>query len=465
MARSSPPPKTTARLRRARFTADNDPWMDRIHVSVDFDRRLAREDIDVSIAHCRMLEACGIINKDDARAICAGLTTIGEEIRDGHFVWKREHEDVHINIEARLEELIGKAALRLHTARSRNDQVACDLRLWIRRRIDELDRMLRDLQESLIKKAESHHDTVMPGFTHLQTAQQVTFGHHLLAYTEMFGRDRDRLSDCRRRLDESPLGAAALAGTSFAIDRTFSAQELGFARVMVNSLDAVSSRDFACEFIAVAALSAVHMSRIGEEIVLWMSQPFSFITLSDAWSTGSSIMPHKRNPDAAELVRGKSGTIFAQLTSLLTTLKGLPLAYSKDMQEDKIPVFNTFDTWSLCLHALKGMIDDMTVRKERMAEVAKGGRANDLADLLVQKADMPFRQAYEYIATLVRIGEDQGKSLSELTLAQMQDVCPAISQEMYDDADGSPDKRTSFGGTAPKRVQAAAKSARKRWLD
>lgn len=451
-------------LRKGRFSKPTDPILDAIHVSVDFDQRLASEDIAVSIAHCRMLMHCSIIPKSDGKAIVQALDAIRGEITAGTFVWKREHEDVHMNIEVRLDEMIGDSASYLHTARSRNDQVACDLRLWLRKAMAQMDRQLQLLQESLIKRAEEHHGSVMPGYTHLQMAQPVTFGHHLLAYVEMFGRDRRRLRDAGRRVNESPLGAAALAGTSFPIDRQFTARELGFSRVMVNSLDAVSSRDFACEFLSVAAISAMHISRIGEEIVLWMSQPFSFITLSDAWSTGSSIMPHKRNPDAAELIRGKAGILFGQWTILLTALKGLPLAYSKDMQEDKIPVFTAFDTWKLCIEALTGMIHDMQVNVEALHAAAGGAEVNDLADILVRDAGMPFRQAYHEVARLVRVAEEKGMTLAQLDIKDLQAHCPKITVAMRRKATGLPDTRSSFGGAAPVRVKEAVATARAFWL-
>ncbi len=374
-----------------------------------------------------------------------------------------------MNVEARLAELIGPVAGRLHTARSRNDQVATDLRLWLRAAIDRLDSAMRALQQALIDRAESEADTVMPGFTHLQIAQPVTFGHHLMAYVEMIGRDRGRLADCRRRLNESPLGAAALAGTSFPIDREATAVALGFDRPAANSLDAVSDRDFAIEFLAAAALAGTHLSRFAEEIVIWCSEGFGFVALSDAFTTGSSIMPQKRNPDAAELVRAKTGRLNGALIALLTVMKGLPLAYGKDMQEDKVPVFEAADTLELCLAATTGMVRDLRPNHERLRAAAGRGfaTATDLADWLVRVAGLPFRQAHHATGRIVKRAEEIGCTLAELPFAELLAVEPAITGAVYDvlDPERSVASRTSFGGTAPGQVRAAVAAARKRFLE
>ena len=383
------------RMWGGRFEASPDEVMEAINASIDFDRRLYAEDIAGSIAHVTMLAKQGIVSHEDAEAIADGLRRVQAEIEAGGFPFDRALEDIHMNIEARLAASIGPAAGRLHTARSRNDQVATDLRLWLRARLDQADEACRALQAALIDRAEEHAATVMPGFTHLQVAQPVSFGHHLLAYVEMIGRDRGRLVDCRRRLNESPLGAAALAGTSFPIDRAMTAEALVFDRPAANSIDAVSDRDFVVEALAAAALIAMHLSRFAEALVLWSSAQFGFIALSDRFSTGSSIMPQKRNPDAAELVRGKSGRIVGALIGLLTMMKGLALTYSKDMQEDKEPLFDAFDSLALCLAATTGMVRDMIVNADAMACAAGAGHATatDLADWLVQEAGVPFREA------------------------------------------------------------------------
>src|SRR5246127_2382879 len=452
-----------------RFTGGPAEIMRRINASIDFDRRLYAEDIAGSKAHCAMLVTQNILSPEDGAAITAGLEQIRSEIASGSFVFSAELEDIHMNIEARLAELIGPAAGRLHTARSRNDQVATDLRLWLRGAIDRLDLELRALQEALIDRAEAEAATVMPGYTHLQIAQPITFGHHLLAYVEMIGRDRGRLAGCRRRLNESPLGAAALAGTSFPIDRHATAAALGFDRPAANSLDAVSDRDFAIEFLAAAALAGTHLSRFAEEIVLWCSDGFGFIGLSDALTTGSSIMPQKRNPDAAELVRAKTGRLNGSLIALLTVMKGLPLAYGKDMQEDKIPVFEAADALELCLAATTGMVRDMRPDRERMHAAAQRGfsTATDLADWLVRVAGLPFRKAHHVTGAIVRRAEALGCTLSELPLTDLQAVEPAISSAVYDvlDPDRSVASRLSYGGTAPKNVRAAIAEARKQFLE
>ena len=442
--------------------------MERINASIDFDRRLYAQDITGSQAHARMLVAQHIITPEDGAAIAHGLDTILREIEAGEFSFSRALEDIHMNIEARLRDLIGEPAGRLHTGRSRNDQVATDLRLWVRDAIDSLDAALRDLQATLIDRAEQYAAAIMPGFTHLQTAQPVTFGHHLLAYVEMFGRDRGRFADCRRRLNECPLGAAALAGTSFPIDRQHTATALGFDRPTANSLDSVSDRDFAIEFLAAAALTATHISRFAEEIVIWCSQNFAFIQLSDAYTTGSSIMPQKRNPDAAELARAKTGRIIGGLTGLLVVMKGLPLAYGKDMQEDKEPVFDAADNLALAIAATTGMVADLQANEAALHEAASAGfpTATDLADWLVSKLNMPFRDAHHVTGTLVRLAEEADIGLAQLSLAQMQSVAPNITQDVYNvlSVEASVRSRSSFGGTAPASVAEAAAAARRRFL-
>ncbi|MBK8210968.1 MAG: argininosuccinate lyase [Rhodospirillales bacterium] len=442
--------------------------MESINVSIDFDARLIEQDIAASQAHAAMLAQQGIISQADAQAILGGLEHVLEEVKGGRLSFSRTLEDVHMNVEGRLAELIGEAAGRLHTARSRNDQVATDFRLWVRDAIDALDRAARDLQAALIGRAEEHASTVMPGFTHLQAAQPVTLGHHLLAYVEMLGRDRGRLSDCRARLNESPLGAAALAGTSFPIDRRATAAALGFDRPCANSLDAVSDRDFALEFLSAGAIMAIHLSRLGEEIVIWTCERFGFLRLADAFSTGSSIMPQKRNPDAAELTRAKAGRVVGALVGLLTVMKGLPLAYAKDMQEDKEPVFEAFDTLSLCLAAMQGMIATATADPGRMRAAAEEGFADatDLADWLVRIKGLPFRRAHHVTGALVKAAEASGCSLAALPLDSMQAIEPAIDEGVFAvlGCDASVASRTSEGGTAPARVRLAAAEARRRFL-
>ncbi len=447
-----------------RFLSDPAAIMQEINASIDFDRQLYRQDIRASQAHARMLAAQKIIGADDAEAIVKGLDTILHEIEAGTFTFSRKLEDIHLNIESRLTELIGAAGGRLHTARSRNDQVAVDFRLWVRDAIDGLDGEIARLQLALAEKALEHADTVMPGFTHLQTAQPVTFGHHLMAYVEMLSRDRGRFADARKRLNESPLGAAALAGTSFPIDRDATAKALGFDRPTANSLDSVSDRDFAIETLAAASLLAVHLSRFAEEIVIWSSAEFAFIRLSDKFTTGSSIMPQKRNPDAAELVRAKTGRIIGALSALLIVMKGLPLAYQKDMQEDKEQTFDALKTLSLCIAAMTGMVGDMEPDAARLKKAAKAGFANatDLADWLVRTLNMPFRNAHHVAGKAVRVAEEKGVALEKLTLAEYQAIEPGISEEIFSvlGVERSVKSRTSFGGTAPANVKREAK----RWL-
>ncbi|MDP6788143.1 MAG: argininosuccinate lyase [Rhodospirillales bacterium] len=460
--------KSANALWGGRFDAAPGAVMEEINASIDFDRKLFAQDIAGSKAHCAMLMAQGIIPADDGNAILAGLDTILGEMESGDFAFDRALEDIHMNVEARLNELVGEAAGRLHTARSRNDQVATDLKIWVRDALDGLDGAAQDLQSALIDQAESHAAAVMPGFTHLQTAQPVTLGHHLLAYVEMVGRDRSRMADCRRRLNECPLGAAALAGTAFPIDREATASALGFDGPAANSLDAVSDRDFVVEFLGLGAILAVHMSRLAEEIVLWCSEPFAFARLSDAFSTGSSMMPQKRNPDAAELVRAKCGRVIGALTGLLVVLKGLPLAYAKDLQEDKEPVFQVADTLALGLAALTGMIADITFNAERMKDAAGRGQATatDLADWLVRVLGMPFRRAHRVTGALVRRADEKGCALDQLDLADMQAEEAAITAEVFDvlGVENSVNSRASFGGTAPANVRRAAVEARRRFL-
>ncbi len=448
-----------------RFAAGPSAIMQEINASIGFDRKLWRQDIRGSVAHAAMLAKVGVISAEDAAAINDGLAAIAHEIETGVFPFDAALEDIHMNIEARLTDRIGDAGRRLHTARSRNDQVATDFRLWVRDAIDGLAAQIADLMRALAGRAAEHAADAMPGFTHLQTAQPVTFGHHLLAYVEMLDRDRGRLADARRRLNECPLGAAALAGTSFPIDRHMTAQALGFDRPTANSLDAVSDRDFALEFLAAAAISAMHLSRLAEEIIVWSSAPFRFIRLSDAYTTGSSIMPQKRNPDAAELVRAKTGRMTGALVGLLTVMKGLPLAYAKDMQEDKEPVFDAAEAWALALAAMAGVVRDMVPDAERMRSFASAGfaTATDLADWLVRVLRLPFRDAHHVTGCLVAMAEAKGVDLSGLSLAAMQRVEPRITDAVFSvlTVDASIASRTSFGGTAPANVARAAK----RWLE
>ncbi|MGQ3072995.1 MAG: argininosuccinate lyase [Ferrovibrionaceae bacterium] len=449
-----------------RFAAGPAAVMAEINASIGFDNRLYLQDIAASEAHCRMLIETGIIPAKDGRAILKGLTQVKAEIAAGKMAWDPALEDIHMHVEARLRELIGPAAGRLHTARSRNDQVAVDFRLWVRDAIDRLDRQLRGLQQALLAQAETHADTVMPGFTHLQVAQPVTFGHHMLAYVEMIGRDRGRLRDARARMNESPLGSAALAGTSFPIDRHMTARALGFDGPMANSLDGVSDRDYALEYMSAAAILAVHLSRLAEEIVLWCSAQFRFIGLTDAFTTGSSIMPQKKNPDAAELVRGKAGRVVGALNTLIVMMKGLPLTYGKDMQEDKEPVFDCADTIELCVAATAGMIADMTPNKPRLAEAAGEGfsTATDLADWLVRTLGMPFRDAHHVTGRVVALAEGRGVGLEALTLEDMQSIEPKITRDIFTvlGVDNSVRSRKSYGGTAPSQVKAQAARWRKR---
>jgi len=439
--------------------------MQAINVSIGFDGKLWAEDIAGSRAHAAMLAAQGIITAEDAAVIDTGLAQVAGEIEVGTFVFSEALEDIHTNIEARLTEIIGEPARRLHTARSRNDQVATDFRLWVRGAIDDLSAQIKDLMSALAARAAEHAASVMPGFTHLQTAQPVTLGHHLLAYVEMLGRDAGRLADARARLNECPLGAAALAGTSFPIDRQATAAALGFDRPSANSLDSVSDRDFALEYLSALSILAMHLSRFAEEIIIWCSAPYRLISLSDAFTTGSSIMPQKRNPDAAELTRAKTGRIFGSLMGLLTVMKGLPMAYAKDMQEDKEPVFDATEAISLCLAATAGMVRDFTADTARMAALAGSGfaTATDLADWLVRTLKMPFRDAHHVTGRIVALAERQNLDLAAVSLADMQGIEPGITAAVFDvlSVAASVASRTSYGGTAPANVAKAAAE----WLD
>jgi argininosuccinate lyase len=441
-----------------RFAAKPGAIMEAINASIDFDKRLYAEDIAGSKAHAAMLAACGIVSAADEAEIQRGLDAIGGEIEAGAFAFSREREDIHMNVEARLAELIGPAAGRLHTARSRNDQVAVDFRLHVKRALLDAGAALTDLMRAFLDRAAEHAETVMPGFTHLQVAQPVTFGHHCLAYVEMFARDRGRCADAAARMDESPLGAAALAGTGFPIDRHMTAAALGFAGGPTrNSIDSVSDRDFALEFLSTAAIAATHLSRFAEEIVIWSTPQFGFVRLSDGFSTGSSIMPQKRNPDAAELVRAKTGRVNGALLSLLTVMKGLPLSYSKDMQEDKEQVFDAIDSLELALAAAAGMVRDMTVDADAMRRAAGHGysTATDLADWLVRELGLPFREAHHVTGRAVALAENSGVGLEDLPLDVLRSLHSGITDAVYGvlGVDASVRSRTSFGGTAPANVK------------
>ena len=456
--------KNASSIWGGRFDGGVSAVMERINASIGFDREMYRQDIAGSRAHAAMLVDAGIITAEDGAAISNGLTQIEAEIEAGTFTFSPALEDIHMNIENRLVELVGEPGRRLHTARSRNDQVATDLRLWVRDAIDGIDRAVADLQSALLDQAETHAATVMPGYTHLQTAQPVTVGHHLMAYAEMLMRDRGRFADARQRMNESPLGAAALAGTSFPVDRHATAAALGFDRPMRNSMDAVSDRDFAVEFLAAASLCATHLSRLAEELVLWASDRFGFIRLSDAFSTGSSIMPQKRNPDAAELVRAKPGRINGSLITLLTVLKGLPLTYGKDMQEDKEPVFDAAENLLIALAATTGMMRDLEFRPEAMRSALDAGfpTATDLADWMVQALKLPFREAHHATGAIVALAEQKGVRLEELSLEDLQSVHPDITAEALAvlDVDHAVASRRSYGGTAPDNVRAAIAALR-----
>ena len=449
---------TSNKMWGGRFAAGPDAIMEAINASIGFDKRMAAQDIAGSRAHAAMLATTGIITDSDAEAIREGLLTILSEIEGGTFEYSTALEDIHMNVEARLKEVIGEPAGRLHTGRSRNDQVATDFKLWVRDQLDAADAGLVALIQALLGQAEAGADWVMPGFTHLQTAQPVTWGHHMMAYVEMFGRDLSRMRDARARMNESPLGAAALAGTSFPIDRDMTAQALGFYRPSANSLDAVSDRDFALEFLGAASICAMHLSRFAEELVIWSSAQFRFVALSDRFSTGSSIMPQKKNPDAAELIRAKVGRIFGANTALMMVMKGLPLAYSKDMQEDKEQVFDAADNLMLALAAMAGMVRDMNAQRDNLAAAAGSGfsTATDLADWLVRVLGLPFRDAHHITGSLVAMAEGQGCDLPDLTLDQMKSAHADITKDVFDvlGVENSVNSRMSYGGTAPAQVRA-----------
>jgi argininosuccinate lyase len=456
MTSTSKPAATANAMWGGRFAAGPDAIMTAINASIGFDQRLYAQDIAGSRAHAAMLAATGILTSSDAEAIGEGLLTVLSEIEAGNFAFSTALEDIHMNVESRLKDIIGAPAGRLHTARSRNDQVAVDFRLWVRDQCDAAIAGLTALMKAFLAQAEAGADWVMPGFTHLQTAQPVTWGHHMLAYVEMLGRDRSRFQDARHRMNESPLGAAALAGTSFPIDRHMTAKALGFDRPTANSLDSVSDRDFALEFLSAASICAMHLSRFAEELVIWSSAQFRFVRLSDKWTTGSSIMPQKKNPDAAELLRAKLGRILGATVALFTVMKGLALTYSKDMQEDKEQVFDAADTLMLALAAMTGMVGDMTANREVLASAAASGfsTATDLADWLVRRLNLPFREAHHVTGTLVALAESKGCDLPDLTITEMKSVHDGITQEVYSvlGVENSVRSRTSYGGTSPLRV-------------
>ena len=457
--------KTSNTMWGGRFAAGPDAIMEAINASIGFDQRMASQDIEGSRAHAAMLAATGILTDTDAEAIREGLLTVLSEIEGGTFQFSTALEDIHMNVESRLKEIIGEPGGRLHTGRSRNDQVATDFKLWVRDQFDAAEAGLLALIQALLGQAEAGADWVMPGFTHLQVAQPVTWGHHMMAYVEMFGRDLSRVRDARVRMNESPLGAAALAGTSFPIDRHMTAEALGFDRPSANSLDAVSDRDFALDFLGVASISAMHLSRFAEELVIWSSAQFRFVALSDRFSTGSSIMPQKKNPDAAELIRAKVGRIYGANTGLMMVMKGLPLTYSKDMQEDKEQVFDAADSWMLAMAAMEGMVKDMTANRESLAVSAASGfsTATDLADWLVRVLGMPFRDAHHITGTLVGMAEGKGCDLPDLTLEDMKSVHEHITAEVFDvlGVQNSVNSRMSYGGTAPAQVRIQVQ----RWKD
>jgi len=453
----------TDKLSSARFAQATDAFVEIFTASVDFDQRMAQQDIEGSLAHAKMLCKIGILTETERDDIINGLATIAKEIEQGEFNWSIQQEDVHMNIEARLTELIGVAGKKLHTGRSRNDQVATDIRLYLRNEIDTINIQLSRLQNAILDLAEKEADTIMPGFTHLQVAQPVTFGHHLMAWFEMLSRDKERLQDCCKRINVMPLGAAALAGTSYPIDRHMTAELLGFSRPSNNSLDSVSDRDFAIEFTAAGSLIMMHLSRFSEELVLWASAQFDFIDMPDAFCTGSSIMPQKKNPDVPELVRGKSGRVTGHLVSLLMLMKGQPLAYNKDNQEDKEPLFDTADTLINSLRAFADMVPHLSSKKENMYKAAKQGfaTATDLADYLVRKG-MPFRDAHEVVGLAVRLGVESSRDLSEISLAELQQFSSEITADVFDilKLEGSVASRKHIGGTAPDTVRKAIATAR-----
>ena len=452
-----------------RFSSSPSELMEEFNSSIQFDKLLYVEDIDGSIAHSEMLSKQKIISKNEFLSIKSGLEQIRKEISNNEFNFSTKLEDIHMNIENRLVEIIGDIGKKLHTARSRNDQVATDIKLWLRKKIDHIELSLKNLQHTLIEKSEMYYDIFMPGYTHLQVGHPVTFGHHLLAYVEMFGRDRGRLLDCRKRMNELPLGSAALAGTSYPIDRHFVADKLGFNKPTENSMDSVSDRDFAIEFMSASSLIAIHLSRLAEELVIWSSDRFDFVKLSEKFTTGSSIMPQKRNPDAAELIRAKPGRIFGNLLSLMTVLKGLPMTYGKDMQEDKEPIFDTSKNIELCILNMDGMIKEIEPIPEKMMEALQRGypTATDLADYFVKHLKIPFRDAHHLTGKIVLLAETKKVSLENLTLKDIQSVVPKSDMEILEvlKIQNSVSSRISYGGTAPKNVLKAIKNAKKRFLE
>ena len=460
--------KQSSNIWGGRFTGTPSDLMRKINASISFDKRLYNEDIDGSLAHVKMLAKQKIVTKDELEKITEGLKIIREEINQGKFKFDNNLEDIHMNIEARLRKLIGPQAGKLHTARSRNDQIATDLRMWTKKAIMSLIEEIQNIQKALINKAELNIDTIMPGFTHMQIAQPITFGHYLMAYVEMFGRDLSRYNDCLKRLDENPLGSAALAGTSFPIDRFETTKTLDFNKPTTNSIDAVSDRDFIVEFLSITSLTSIHLSRLSEEIIIWSSDLFNFIKLTDDFTTGSSIMPQKRNPDAAELVRGKSGRILGSLVSILTILKGLPLSYSKDLQEDKEGLFDAFDSIHLMLLATKGMISSLIVNKSSMLSSLNNGfpTATDLADILVKTLNIPFREAHLISGKAVKIAEKMKCKLEEIPIRAFQKIEQRINKDIIDalSIEKSVNSKTSYGGTAPKEVKKQINKARKRYL-
>ncbi len=465
---SKPRGNNTNKMWGGRFNEAQDDLMTQINASITFDRRLYSQDIDVSRAHAQMLVAQNIISPGDGEIILSGLETIRDEIQQDTFPFRTEYEDIHMNIEARLTELVGNAAGRLHTARSRNDQVATGLRLWVREALIQSDLEMCDLQTALIQLAEKHVETIMPGFSHLQCAQPITLGHHLLAYVEMIGRDRSRINNCLSRINECPLGAAAMAGTSFPIDRHMVATLLEFDRPTLNSVDSVSDRDFALEALSIVSIAASHLSRWAEEIIIWSSAQFSFVSLPDSFSTGSSIMPQKRNPDAAELVRAKTGRITGSLLALLTIMKGLPLSYSKDMQEDKEPVFDAFDSLSLCLRATSGMVKGLRINSKAMEFAARDGHstATELADWLVRELEIPFREAHNITGKVVRRAEDLSIHLEELSMEEFKRIEPRITEAARNSLNpmASTKAKSSYGGTSPDQVKKQIRLAKERFL-
>ena len=468
MKKNSSEKQNNSKIWGGRFLTSPNELMEEFNSSIQFDKRLYNQDIEGSIVHAEMLCKQKIISATDFKLIKSGLKKIKTEISNNNFNFSIKLEDIHMNIENRLVDLIGDAGKKLHTARSRNDQVATDIKLWLRNRIDQIELDLKLLQKTLIEKSELYYDMLMPGYTHLQVAQPVTFGHHLLAYVEMIGRDRSRLIDCRKRLNESPLGSAALAGTSYPIDRDFVSQKLGFDKPTKNSMDAVSDRDFAVEFMSVSSLIAIHLSRLAEELVIWSSDRFNFVKLPESYTTGSSIMPQKRNPDAAELIRAKPGRIFGNLLSLMTVLKGLPMTYGKDMQEDKEPIFDTADTIEICIMNMEGMIKGLEPISNNMIDALQQGfpTATDLADYLVINLEIPFRDAHHLTGKIILLAEEENSTLESLSLKDIQKIIPEADYKILEilKIQNSVSSRNSYGGTAPKNVLKAAKEAKQRFL-